>query len=129
MLSASLNEKEILILIADHITTPKDIKFEVGVKKNFNESKKRLALSGVCRFDSKSNDLLQVVDLIVGCINYDIKFSKKLVSGDKYKLELLVYLREKLGVKTFINGFKNYNFSVFVEQSDKIDVNEKGPSS
>lgn len=85
LLNASLGEKEILILIADHITTPKDIKFEVGVKKNFNESKKRLALSGVCRFDSKSNDLLQVVDLIIGCINYDIKYSKKLVSGDKYK--------------------------------------------
>lgn len=129
LLTASLSEKEILILIADHITTPKDVKFEVNVKKNFNESKRRLAVSGVCRFDSKSNDLLQVVDLIIGCINYDIKYSKKIVSGDKYKLELLAYLKDMLNVKTFINGFRNQNFNIFVEQNSKIGTNEKGPSS
>lgn len=125
LLSASLGEKEILILIADHVTTPKDIKFEVSVKKNFNNSKKRLALSGVCRFDSKSNDLLQVVDLIIGAINYDIKYEKKLIPGSKYKLEVVAYLKEKLGARTILTGFRNSNFNIFIEQDKGMLVNEK----
>jgi len=118
LMDAALSEKEILILVADHITTPKDIKFEVNVKKNFNESKKRLALSGVCRFDSKSNDLLQVVDLLIGVITYDIKVSNGLISGSKHKLELVNYLKNKLGTKSFSDGFKNYNFNVFVKRDN-----------
>lgn len=116
LLGVAFGEREILILIADHITVPKDIKFEVNVKKQFNESKKRLAVAGVCRFDSKSNDLLQVVDLIIGCISYDIKYNKKLVSGSKHKLELVRYLKEQMGARSFIGGFKNRNFNIFVEK-------------
>lgn len=129
LLGVALSEKEILILIADHITTPKDVRFEVEIKKNFNESKRRLALSGVCRFDSKSNDLLQVVDLIIGSITYDIKHQNKLVSGDEFKLELVDYIKNKLGTDTLAKRFQNYNFSIFVEQDNGIEANEKGPSS
>lgn len=136
LLSASLSEKEILILIADHITTPKDIKFEVNLKKNFNLGKKRLALAGVCRFDSKANDLLQVVDLLIGIIAYDLKIHSKLVTGDKHKIELVNYLKAKLGAADFTRGFQNYNFHVFVEKDngeiswDNNEMtNEKGPSS
>jgi len=129
LLGASLAEQEILILIADHITTPKDVKFEVNIKKNFNESKKRLALSGVCRFDSKSNDLLQTVDLIIGCITYDIKYESNLVSGDEFKLNLVEYVKNKLGIDTFTKGFKNHSFNIFVEQNNDVETNEKGLSS
>ena len=118
LLDASLAEKEILILIADHITTPKDVKFEVNIKKNFNTSKKRLALSGVCRFDSKSNDLLQIVDLLIGSITYDIKYQNKLVSGDEYKLNLVEYIKKQLGTDTLTKGFRNRNFNIFVEQDN-----------
>ncbi|MFH1606795.1 MAG: DUF3800 domain-containing protein [Nanoarchaeota archaeon] len=116
LLGATLAEKEIIILIADHITAPKEVRFEVNIKKNFNTYKKRLAISGVCRFDSKSNDLLQVVDLIIGCINYDIKLKNKMVTGDKNKIEITNYLKAKLGATTLENGFKNHNFNIFVEQ-------------
>ena len=118
LLDVSLEEKEILMLIADHITTPKDIKFEVNVKKSFNFSKKRLALAGVCRFDSKSNDLLQVIDLLIGAVTYDVKMQANLVSGDKYKIEVVNYLKEKLGTDNFVSGFKNYNFNIFVEKDN-----------
>lgn len=117
LLGAALSDREILILIADHITTPKDIKFEVNVKKNFNQSKQRLALAGVCRFDSKANDLLQVIDLIIGSVTYDIKLSKGLVSGSKYKIELVDFLKAKLGTTSFTAGFKNHNFNIFVDKT------------
>lgn len=115
LLKASLSENEILVLLADHVTTPKKIRFEVNTKKNFNLSQKRLCLAGVCRFDSKSNDLLQVVDLIIGCINYDLKLKEGVVSGSKYKIELVDYLKQNLGTKSFHEGFKNRNFNIFVE--------------
>jgi len=136
LMNAVLANHEILILIADHIVTPENIKYEVNVKKIFNNNKKRLSIAGVCRFDSKSNDLLQVTDLLIGAITYDLKLQAGLVSGDKYKIKLVNYLKENLGSTNFMNGFRNYNFSIFVEKGngeilenkDKI-TNEKGPSS
>ncbi|MEK7564801.1 MAG: DUF3800 domain-containing protein [Patescibacteria group bacterium] len=135
LLDVALSQQEIIVLIADYVTTPKNTRFEVEVKKNFNKNKKRLALAGVCRFDSKSNDLLQLVDLIIGAITYDIKFKKKMVIGSKYKLEIVDYLKAKLGTGSFIRGFKNHNFNIFVDKTDHLnmaqnnDKNEKGLSS
>lgn len=116
LLDAACSEKEVLILIADHVTTPKDIRFEVNTKKNFNSGKKRLALAGVCRFDSKSNDLLQVVDLLIGAITYDLKLSLGVVPGSVYKKELVEYLKRNLGAQSFATGFRNRNFNLFVER-------------
>ena len=135
LLDVALSRQEIIILIADYVTTPKDIRFEVEVKKKFNQEKERLALAGVCRFDSKSNDLLQLVDLLIGAVTYDIKFSKKLVGGSKYKIEIVNYLKGKLGADSFLRGFKNYNFNIFVDKTDHLslatnnEANEKGLSS
>lgn len=135
LLDAALASHEIIVLIADYVTTPKDIRFEVSTKKNFNAKKKRLALAGVCRFDSKSNDLLQLVDLLIGAITYDVKFAKRLVDGSKYKIEVVNYLKGKLGAETFMKGFKNHNFNIFVDKTDHINIpqssgkNEKGLSS
>lgn len=128
LMEAVLAEHEILVLIADYVTTPNEVKYEVNVKKIFNSTKNRLAISGVCRFDSKSNDLLQVTDLLIGAITYDLKFKNKLVSGDKYKIEFVEYLKNSLGINSFSDGFKNYNFNMFVEKGNK-ETKEKGPSS
>ena len=136
LMAAVLAENEILILIADHIVTPRDIKFEVNVKKIFNNKNKRLAIAGVCRFDSKSNDLLQVTDLLIGAITYDLKLQAGLVSGDKHKIELVNYIKNNLGIINFVNGFKNRDFNIFVEKNNGMVLennenseNEKGPSS
>ena len=121
LLEAALSRQEIIILVADYVTTPKNIRFEVEIKKKLNSRKQRLALAGVCRFDSKSNDLLQLVDLLIGAVTYDIKFTKKLVDGAKYKLEIVDYLKSKLGTDTFIRGFKNHNFNIFVDKTDHLN--------
>lgn len=131
---AVLSEKEILILIADHVTTPKDIRYEVTIKKEMNVALKRLALAGVCRFDSRSNDLLQLVDLIIGCISYDLKCSTGVIGkGDVHKRELLDFMKRNLGVQEFIGGFRNRNFNIFVDKDMKArlpcNTNEKRQSS
>lgn len=131
LMYAALSENEILILLADHITVPKEIKYEKEVKKKFNSSKKRLALAGVARFDSRSQDLLQVVDLLIGAISYDLKLQHNLIAGSESKKELTQYFKENLGAKDFTKGFRNRDFNIFVDQTDgEINgENEKGPSS
>ena len=119
LVGAALPNNEVLILIADHVTVPRNIRFECNVKRKINEKYSRLAMAGVCRFDSKSNDLLQLTDLIVGAINYDLKFSLGIIKkGDKYKKRFLAYLKKNLGIdkEEFLSkGFKNYIFNVFVD--------------
>lgn len=145
--SATTQSNEILIVIADYVTTPKNIKFEVNVKRRLNEKFNRLAIAGACRFDSKSNDLLQLADLIVGAISYDLKLSSGVIlRGDKYKRRFLKHFKENLGIvgKNFLEldkGFRNYNFNIFIDKDAKQrlpfpptsaknqDINEKRPSS
>ena len=118
---AVLAPKEILIVIADYITAPNTVKFEVNIKKEMNLKKRRLCIAGVCRFDSKGTDILQIVDLIIGAVSYDIKLAAKLVSGDKNKIDFLNYFKSNLGVNNFTEtpGFKNRNFNIFVDKDIK----------
>jgi len=135
VLKSAIPFDEILIVIADYVSTPKDIKFEVNVKKRINDEFKRLAVAGVCRFDSRTNDLLQLSDLMIGAINYDLKISTGVISkGDKYKREFLGHFKNNLGIETkdFTNGFRNYMFNIFVDKDVKQRLflrNEKRPSS
>lgn len=99
------------------------MKYEVNVKKEMNKRSERLAMAGVCRFDSKANDLLQLVDLFIGAITYDVKLSAGIVSGDKYKIEFVNYLKSNLGVSNFIdNGFRNRSFNIFIDKDIKKRV-------
>lgn len=122
VIESAIPDNEILIVLADHITTPGDIRFEVNVKRKINEKLKRLAIAGVCRFDSKSNDLLQISDLIIGAINYDLKLSTNIISkGDKYKKRFLEYFKEMIGLKdkNFTDSFRNRMFNIFVDKDVK----------
>lgn len=131
---AVLSDREILILVADYVPAPSHIRYEVNVKKEINNLSGRLALAGVCRFDSRSNNLLQVVDLLVGAISYDLKLASGIIqTGSKYKRRLLERLKNNLGAADFVSGFRNKNFNIFVDKDMKLrlplETNEKGPSS
>jgi len=131
---AVLSPKEILVLIADYVPAPSDIRYEVSVKRELNSALKRLALAGVCRFDSRSNDLLQLVDLVIGAISYDLKLATGVIkNGSKYKRRLSEFLKESLGADSFINGFRSRHFNIFVDKDTKLRLplieNEKGPST
>ena len=134
-LKSAIPLNEIIIVITDYVTTPKNVRFEVNVEKKINNEFKRLAVAGVCRFDSRANDLLQLADLIIGAINYDLKLSTGIIlKGDKYKKRFLKYFKENLGIKdkNFTSGFRNYIFNIFVDKdiTQRLPlVNEKRPSS
>lgn len=105
---------EILILIADHVSTPKKIDFEKDIKQSFNQKFENLSIAGVCRFDSKSNDLLQITDLLIGAISYGLKVENGYIPGSKAKLRFVDYLRKALGISLFTNGSKKSNFKIII---------------
>lgn len=116
LIKSNIAPNEIGIVIADHVTTPRDVRFEVNVKRKINDTLGRLAVAGVSRFDSKSNDLLQVTDLMSGAIAYDLKFKTGVIQrGDKYKRRFLEHFKKNVGVSDFVHGFKNYKFNIFVD--------------
>ncbi len=125
LLIGNISPREIVTVLADYVTTPPNVKFEINVKHSVNNHFKRLALAGVCRVDSKGVNLIQVVDLFLGAISYRYKLENKLVSGDKNKIKLLEKLQKQLKVSTFKGGFRNSNFNVF-----EYHIKQKnGPSS
>lgn len=124
LLKRKLKPNEILIVLADYITTPEEIHFEVDVKHSINEQFQRLAIAGIHRIDSKGTNLLQINDIYLGAVIYDFKLKNKLVKGDKYKKKILSYIKKKLGVETFTNGVNISRFRV-----DLYDNNKKGPLS
>jgi hypothetical protein len=123
LIKRGIKKNEVLTVIADYISTPPEIHFEVEIKHNINEQFQRLAIAGVHRIDSNGTNLLQLNDLYLGAVIYDFKLKNKLVSGDKNKIEVMKYLLKKLGLSTFTG---EVNVSKF-----KVDIytNKKGPSS
>lgn len=128
LLKWSIEENEILTVLADYVTTPKNIKFEVDVKHNLNESLNRLAIGGIHRVDSKGVNIIQIVDLFIGAVVYCYKKDLKLVLGDKNKVKILNLILNKLQRKDFVGGVSTKRFKVF-EYDHTLEGNKKGPSS
>lgn len=113
LLKDNVEENEILTVLADYVTTPKKVKFEVDVKHNLNKLLDRLAIGGVHRVDSKGVNLIQIVDLFIGAVTYSYKLDAKLVGGDKNKKKILSKLLRQLGTKSFVGGLSLRRFKVF----------------
>lgn len=112
LLNQSIEKNEILTVLADFVTTPKDIKFEVDVKHNINKSLDRLAIGGIHRVDSKGVNIIQIADLLIGSVVYCYKRDLKLVTGDKNKIKILDLILKKIQRENFIGGVSSKRFKV-----------------
>ncbi len=121
LIRSNLAPSEVLAVIADYVTTPREIKFEASVKKRINTDTQRFSIMGVVRIDSRSNDILQIVDLMIGAVNYDLKLTTGLTkSGDRHKRQFVDYFKNSLGTKDFLNygkGFRDRGFNIFIDKS------------
>lgn len=68
-----------------------------------------------------------MVDLVIGTINYDLKIAYGTIPGDnKYKKELVDFLKTNLGTTDFKDGFRNRHFNIFVDKDSKTRVAKVG---
>lgn len=120
LLRGNMRKNEVLIVLADNVITPKRNKFEVNVKNSINNKFQRLAIAGVCRLDSRSNDLLQLADLLIGSINYELLLKDKVIEKpSRYKKEFIDKLKSNLGVDKLTENFRNYDFNIHHHKKDE----------
>lgn len=109
---------EVIILLADNYFTPEGIDLECTIKKFTNDHYKKFIIAGVCQIDSRSSDLLQLTDLILGTIVGDLKKQEGLIQKPStYKRKFLNFVYQKLIIKKsfFINkfGLRTRNYVLF----------------
>lgn len=109
---------EVVSLLADKIVRPKDhVDFEARLKDRVNADFKRLAVQGVCSVDSTGVELVQVADLLMGAVVYDLKVSSGLIKNpSKYKLDFLNRVKAKVGVADFSADVRSPRFGVHLFQ-------------
>lgn len=112
LLKNNLSKNEVLTVLADYITTPNHIKFEVDTKHFLNKEFERLAIAGIYRIDSHAVNLLQVTDLLLGAVIYDYKMRNKLVKGDPNKIQIMKLILRKLEKKTFEQCYSSRTFKI-----------------
>jgi hypothetical protein len=108
----SARRGETLWIVADEYSTPPGARFEENVRDYVNRKAKHgHPVAGVCRMRSSGVDVLQIADLLLGAAVYEHKQALGLVKY-KPKAELLAYIKQKTGVKTFIGGHHDDRMNV-----------------
>ena len=90
---------ELITVLADHISTHPDVRFETGVATIVNARHDRLAIASVSRLDSRAHDGLQLVDLLLGATAYDLRRGDH--GAKTQKSELLAHLLERCDCASF----------------------------
>jgi hypothetical protein len=114
VLIGSIRPRELVAVLADNYSTPPHVLFEQDVKYEVNRRLGRLAVTSVCRLDSKSADPLQLVDLLTGAVTHEFREAAGLAGAKSPKGQLAAYLREQIGFESALNGLKLPGFNVEV---------------
>lgn len=112
LIIASIKPRELVAVLADNYSTPAHVLFEQAVKYEVNRRLGRLAVTSVCRLDSKSADPLQLVDLLTSAVAFEFRESAGLASPKSAKGQLTAYVREQFGYATALKGTKSATFNV-----------------
>jgi hypothetical protein len=112
LIKHTIRKNEVITILADYISTPKHIHFEVDTKHAVNKQLKRLAVAGIHRIESSATNLLQLTDLLLGAVAYEYKIVNGLARGDPHKKEVMEHLRNKVGCQNFSISDKTEKFTV-----------------
>lgn len=104
LLIGSIRPQEIVTVLADNYSTPRNVIFEVDVRNEVNRRLNRLAVTSVCRLDSRSADPLQLVDLLTSAVAFEFRQSAGLAGTTSAKAALAEHVRDRYGVDSFLHG-------------------------
>lgn len=99
MLHDVIDDDEVATVLADEMSTPPEVKFERDVAATVNQRRGRLAISTVCRLDSRSIDGLQLVDLLLGAAALDLRQGR--TGAGSQKQAILEHLLDRCGCASF----------------------------
>lgn len=99
VLDETVGEHEVVTVLADRLSTTPEVRFESDVRRLVNRRRKRLAISSVCRLDSRSTDGLQLVDLLLGAAALDLRQGR--TGTQTQKQELMEHLLNRCGCVSF----------------------------
>lgn len=68
-----LNPGELVTVLMDHITTPRDVFLDENVKSQLNEHFESTSVVSSLCLDSRTSDCVQLADLVASAIAYDVK--------------------------------------------------------
>ena len=111
---------ELLSVMADNYSTPDTVKFEEDVQAEVNRRLERLAVTTICRLDSKSCDALQLVDVLTGAVAFEHRQAAGLAGTRSAKALLAAHLRKAYGVTTTIGGYKDDKLSVAIYRNPAV---------
>lgn len=117
---AAIRPPELLTVLADNYSTPDDVLFEATLRANVNRRLRRLAVTSVCRLDSRSADGLQVVDLLTAAVALEFRISAGLASDSSVKAELAAHVRDRLGTESCLQGWRSARHSVAVYSTTPV---------
>jgi hypothetical protein len=114
-LDRTVGVEEVVSVVADHVDTPKNIRFEDAVKRELNHSRKRLAITTLTRAHSHAMDGLQLADLLLGAAMFDFRRGSDLPPAKSQKAQLCDYLLDRCGVPSFRPSGKEVAGKIKVE--------------
>jgi hypothetical protein len=104
--------RELITVLADNYSTPDDVQFEKDVRTAVNRRLRRLAISSVCRLDSRAADPLQLVDLLTSAVTFEFRQSAGLAGLKSPKARLADYVRSVYGVQSFLGSHRGPGMNV-----------------
>ncbi|MDQ3985221.1 MAG: DUF3800 domain-containing protein [Actinomycetota bacterium] len=114
LLKATMNPAEVLTVLADELSTPPDVQFEVDLKSKINNEFGRLAIADVARIRSSGSDIMQMTDILLGGVMYNFLLADgALPNPGRAKKTLHDHICSHVHVKSFDKGCKQKGFAVF----------------
>ena len=124
LLKNNIKEDEISTVVADDYFYPDGKNLELATRAIINDHYKKLVVASFLQINSKASDLLQITDLLLGSVIYDLKLRKNLIKEyPNFKFKMLNLLHQKLGVKkSFFLNENGEEQNKFINKKFKIST-------